>query len=757
MEITWIPISWDMFNPLGLHFIRQRGKSKRPVYMASSFIGLDTETSKIVEEDTAWLYQWCFSYPKGNGERWLVYGRRPSELAEALVKVVSKNKLHMVAGRTIPVYIHNLSYDYTYIKDYIKLYFKQSFSADLVEEQSKLLAIAPHKILSWEICGLVFKCSFRLTGKSLDQWSKELGTHERKLVGAIDYEEIRYQDSKLNRMDWRYMFGDVKTLDESIILQLKKWKDTLKTIPLTVTGYVRRETRREYKKDPKNREQFKKKALNLHVYRLLRKEFAGGLTHGNRYYANKTLRAGKTQYKTLENIWKIIEDFGHGDFISHYPTQELTKGMPVSPFRLYHEHSFRGSIMSLQDLQKLAEKYCILATITISRLEIRKGVTLPYAQASKFRAGRIDSLEMIEDNGRVLKMLNGHTKIVVNEHDLKWLMKQYTFDYLVDEVYIAERGPCPDFLQNTIRKFMKDKSKYKKEEKHLLKDGFSEIDPVVIAKHLDLMISKGLLNGIYGMMATDPIRESWLESDTGLWSREPMTEEEYEKKLQEFFDNENNFANYELGCWTTSAARDQLMDFVECVGYDHFVYADTDSIFYISDDETRAKLKAKNEELMKLNEANHYYIELDGKKEYVNQFEDEGEDIRSFRFLHAKCYAYEAMEEVTVKDKKTKEEKKVNKLQLHTTIAGVKQIGRNGNNRVKELGSIDNLEGDKKFYDCGGTSCTYITGLPDIVDINGHVTETASAAIIKNVDKTLTAEINLGCDMIRFMKEDIND
>jgi hypothetical protein len=157
---------------------------------------------------------------------------------------------------------------------------------------------------------------------------------------------------------------------------------------------------------------------------------------------------------------------------------------------------------------------------------------------------------------------------------------------------------------------------------------------------------------------------------------------------------------------------------------------------------------------MEINEANHYYIELDGKKEYFNQFEDEKEDIRSFRFLHAKCYSYETMEEVTVKDKKTKEEKKVKKLQLHATIAGVKQLGRNGNNRIKELGSINNLEGDKKFYDCGGTSCTYVAGLPDIVIINGHETEVASAAIIKNVDKTLTAEINLGCDMIRFMRED---
>lgn len=93
MDIRWYPISWKDFRPLALHFMRQRGQSKRPVYMASSFIGLDTETSKIEAENIGWLYQWCFSYPKGNGERWLVYGRRPSELAEALIKVISKNGL----------------------------------------------------------------------------------------------------------------------------------------------------------------------------------------------------------------------------------------------------------------------------------------------------------------------------------------------------------------------------------------------------------------------------------------------------------------------------------------------------------------------------------------------------------------------------------------------------------------------------------------------------------------------------------------
>ena len=730
-------IYYKAFKPRQLHFNRQRGYSKHPQYTASSFISLDTETSKIEDDNIGWLYQWCFSYP-GSGERLLVYGRRPSELAEALLKVVIVNKLTIREDYTLPIYVHNLAYDYTYIHDYIKLYFRQALGEEVVNDSINMLATGPHKIISWSICGLVFKCSYRLSQKSLDGWCKELNTPHKKLVGEIDYNVIRYQDTPLNRSDWRYMFRDVICLDEAITLQLTKWKDDLKTIPLTMTGYVRRKTRYEYKKDPRNRKLFKDKELNVHLYRLLRAEFSGGLTHGNRFYANRTLVGeGKPGRKptevTIDGKKQVIKHIRHGDFVSMYPSEQMTGGAPVSHFWLYHEHEECGYSMKLDKLIELTKKYCILASITLSNVEIRKGVTLPYLQVSKLRAGHIDSLDMVEDNGRLLKMISGHSTIVVNEHDLHWISKQYTFQYMINEVYIAERGPYPTFIKNTILRFFEGKSKYKALEKQLIKDGYDEMSAVVRAVHLDLMINKSLLNGIYGMCSTDPVRVSYDEDElTGEWYVKPMTEEDVEEKLKHFFDNENNFLNYEYGCWTTSLARHKLMSFVELVGYDRFIYADTDSIFYISDDIVESRLKAANDKMMQDNIDNHWYIEHEGKRDYFNQFEDEGEDIRSFRFLHAKCYAYESMED--------------GELKLHTTIAGVKAKGLKST-RVKELGSIDNLEGGKVFEDCGGTSCTYVAGKPDVINVNGHDTEVASAAIIKHVNKTLTAEINLGADI----------
>lgn len=723
---TYKYIKWDQFKPRKLVFSKKQGDFRGPK-IANSYISLDTETSKIEEENLGWLYQWCFSYPDLGGKRLLVYGRRPSELAEALIKVVSVNQLHM-DKKLLPVYIHNLSFDYFYIKDYIKMYFRASFSKDIVEDTSSMLAVAPKKLLEWKICGLDFKCSYRLSQKSLDEWSTGLNTKHKKLVGSIDYQVTRFQDSKLTRKDWRYMFYDVITLDEAIEAQMAKFKDNTKTVPLTMTGYVRRETRREFRGTDGARAQFEKQALNLDVYSLLRHgEYAGGLTHGNRFLAGKTIRPEC--------------GIGHGDFVSFYPSEQIEGKAPVGKFYLEYEYS-KSHSMTLKELKALSENKCILACILITNVRLKEGVTLPYLQSSKVKQGAVDKLDLIEDNGRIIDILQGSTILVVNEYDFKWLCKQYKFEYLIQKVYCAKRGPFPEFLRNTVKRFFREKSLYKSEEKELIKQGYSEYDDVVLKKHEDLMISKGLLNGIYGMTSTAPVRDEFIEREDGLWETRRKKGEEAEEALSKFYSSKNSFMNYELGCWLTSICRSKLMDFVELVGYENFLYADTDSIFYIKAPGVEERLKKKNAQMMEDNKKHGYYIEIDGKREYFNQFEDEKEDIRAFRFLHSKCYAYETMESD-------------GKLHLHTTIAGVKKVGRGKRTRVQELGSIDELRAGKVFRACGGTGSLYVNGKPDVIEIDGHVTEIASAVIIKNVTKTLSDSMTIGDygDILDIRKE----
>lgn len=705
-------VSCKDFNPLPIEKRLMPGKSKKSV--CKNFMSLDTETSTDENKENAWIYQWCFSYPEGEN-RLLVYGRKPSELAEAIKKIQEVNCLDEKSK--LICFVHNLSYDYTYFHKFLEKKFGTV---------GNLLAIGAHKIISYNMEGIEFRDSLKVAQKSLDAWCKDLGTTHKKLTGTINYKVIRYQNSKLVKKDWDYMFYDVICLDEAVEKQMEIYHDFIWSIPLTNTGYVRRETRKEFKKDHKNRTYFVNKKLDYDKYAYCRKEFAGGLTHGNRFYMDMTV--------TLEYLKKKFKRddiiIRHRDFASHYPSQQICGYCPATKFTLYYdilkENNEPCTIQELFGLEK--NNFCFLAGIVISNLRIKEGVTLPVAQESKFYDGKIDKVNIISDNGRILSM-EGASLVVVNELDLKWLFKQYKFDYQILKVYRAKKGKYPKYLTETVMKFFYQKSFFKSELKKLVKAGYSEDSPEYIKINLDMMIAKGMLNSIYGMTATDPVRVSFYEKEDGSWGKDILTDIEIEDKLNNFYDNKNSFMNYELGLWCTASARDELLTFCELIGYEYFLYADTDSIFYISTPEIEEKIETLNKKFREEDEKNGWYITVDNKKTYFNQFEDENENIISFRFLHSKCYAYVTDDE-----------------ELHTTIAGVRKHGRNGVSRVKELGDINELRAGKIFKDCGGTMIKYPPKDYDItpreVNINGHLTEISQYAIIMESTKELKSVLD---------------
>lgn len=672
----------------------QKYGDKNEQCLYNDFISLDTETSKNKDNSLGWLYQWCFSFPNYDDNRLLVFGRKPSQLAECLHLI--QQYYNTSDTKELYIYVHNLSYDYNYIRDYIT----EEFG-----ERGEILATNYHSLIQWKIKGLCFRCSYRLAGKSLAIWGKDLNIRSPKLVGEIDYNIERFQDSPLYRNDWRYMFRDIISLDQCIIGQMELWGDTLKSVPLTSTGYVRRETRKFFRKDKKNRKKFKSKELSPILYEFLKSEFAGALTHGNRFYRAKTIKG----------------NIRHRDFASHYPSQQMCCRAPAEPFLLYYDSEECKERLRIRQLLGLSINYCFLAQITISNVEIKDGITLPYLQESKVKYNKTGNYHAISDNGRILYFDEGMSTIIVNEIDLKWIYKQYNFDYFISKVYISRAGKYPKFLRDAVNEFFFNKTKWKEEEKRLKIEGYPEDSPEVREAHTQLMIAKSLLNAIYGMCATDPVRLSFYDN-AGNWSKEKITQEIIAEKLENFFKSRNSFLNYELGAWTTASARDELMEYVECIGYDNFIYADTDSIFYLSTPEIEERIEFLNRFNRECESAQ--YIEYNGKRVYFNQFEDENENITEFRFLHSKCYAYRTQDG-----------------ELHCTIAGVSKYGRNGNTRVKELGDIEELKEEKTFYDCGSTKSKYVIGEVRTEEIDGHILELSSACIISENRKTLTSEI----------------
>lgn len=716
-------VSWDKFDPTPIDFYNNT-RSKRVSIIGKEFMSLDTETSADAEDDVdkkiAWIYQWSFSYPKNEETRYLVYGRKPTQLISALAKITKVNEL--TSERKIICFVHNLSYDYTYFHKFIE---------DEYKSRGNTLAVAAHRLISYSIGGIEFRDSLKIAQKSLDSWAKDLlGRECGKLVGAIDYNKVHYQDSPLYKRDWDYMFRDVVVLDKCIYKQLAIHNDKIWTMPLTSTGYVRRATKKNfYKHRVANRKYFERTALSDECYSMCKEEFAGGLTHGNRFYIDQTIRVSDLR-KKFNNPNIIIK---HRDFVSHYPSQQITGYCPATAFRLYYERKPDDPEFLLKDLDTAFEDgFCYLAAISITNLMIRDGVTLPYAQESKFYKGKLTKLVMDTDNGRILRMF-GTSLIVVNELDLKWLRRQYNFTYTIHKVYVSKRGKFPGYITETVKQFMLEKSETKEIVKGLLKQGYDELSPEVHEAKLQNLIAKGMLNAIYGMTATDPVRECFGEDEEGDWGKAVLSSTDVSDMLTNYYTSRSSFMSYQLGCWTTALARNELLFFAEVVGYDHFLYADTDSIFYISTPEIEKKIEAYNKKFRQQADANEWYITLgSGKKVYFNQFDDEGEDIYEFRFLHSKCYAYRYIPHNTK-----------SKLILKTTIAGVREFGRNDNNRVKELGSIDNLTAGTIFADCGGTIIRYnpkgVSTKPRVENINGHLTEVSQFAMIVSSEKELHA------------------
>lgn len=669
-------------------------KSKHTFPILSEAVYLDTETSHNFDESDGsghgWIYQWAFRFC-----REFAYGRKPSELMEALKRIEEVNKLSPDGVHCV-IYIHNASYDLQYLADWFFRYYDTS--------TFKMLAVSNHHYITFEIGPWIIRCSYKLANRSLAKWGKDLGIKDRKRSGLIDYNVRRYQDTKLTKRDWVYMLYDCLALEECVLEEMRLAHDNLNTIPLTSTGYVRRDTRRIAGKDKKNRDEFKRTALDRETYANCRAAFAGGLTHGNRFYAGKTVRGC----------------IRHRDFRSDYPSQiRVSKRCPRGKWLLYYKWEEGLPECTWKEVDRLAAENVLLITAIVSDLRLRPGVTLPYAQESKFAlAAWADYEADVVDNGRLIRT-KGHTVITMLDVDWDILRRQYDMTTMIISVRRSYADTFPEYLREVTDEYYKGKYLYKNKVKQLKAEEAS--DEVIRDAEASLTKSKNRLNGIYGMTATDPVRLSFnMNPDTKEWSHQELTASVIEEGLKSFYGKRSSCLEYQHGIVVTAAARAELIEFVELIGYDNFLYADTDSIFYISTPEIEERIETRNKQKYDNAVAIGAFIEVDGKRITYDAFDLEDEDIVAFRFLHAKAYAYETADG-----------------ELHTTIAGVAHRDAKGFTREQELGSIDELRDGKVFRRCGSTTVTYLEQPIQDLIIDGHEIEAASAAILLPTTKTI--------------------
>lgn len=562
-------------------------------------------------------------------------------------------------------------------------------------EETHTLILKSHKVLSVTFNNIEFRCSYLLTGSSLDKCTNDYNVIHKKLTGSVDYDVVRYQDTKLEKADDMYFINDIVGQHEVIRKLIKNSNGRIDHLPYTKTGYARQYCREQSKKSRSNRKIFVDSRLTYYQYKKVNKAFKGGYTHANYKYRGKL----------------ITSNIGHFDFESHYPTVMMLEKYPMSKFR-------NIGITDRETLDYFNDFKCILLTILVRKCKMKSDKFFSYIAVVDTKTS------CVNDNGRVYEC-NNEFVLHITYEDLTIIEEQYDIDYDIVEVEIADKTYLPAFMRDSITYFFEQKTKLKNALKHAVTDN-EKFDLKIELKRV-----KGILNSLYGMCATCPIRDEMYINDFGEYIKKDITEVEQIEKLEKFYKTRNSFLPYQWSIWVTAYARRYLFDTFNVVGQENVIYGDTDSAFFIKQHDTYDKLNKYNDLLREKSIESNSYMYIDGKKKYFGKFDDEKEDIRKFKVLHSKCYMYETSDK-----------------NLHSVIAGVvsEYKDKNGNihYNTEECNSFKKFDNGFLFSEkFGGTTAKYLLNETGIENIDGHETEISDGVIIEKITKQLHNEITL--------------
>lgn len=521
----------------------------------------------------AYMYHWQFCF-----DDQVVFGRTWEEFTTLLSTL--EKRLNLSLSNRIVIWVHNLSYEWQFMRHFLEYH-----SGFFLEEKK------PAKIVTNS--GIEFRCSYILSNMALKKFCEnEKDVHHYKLEGdKYDYEKIRTPQTPLSEYEEGYCYNDVRGLVECIKSRLQD--DTLASIPLTSTGYVRRDLRNAVRQNKKYRAQFLSSKLDEHLYQMCRDAFRGGDTHANSGRADQ-----------------INTDVWSWDIKSSYPAVIMEEEFPYTAFAKMSVPYFINNDMS---------EYCLLMTVAFFNIKYDKtkdcycGMPyIPLAKCSHYSARRV------VDNGRVV--FAEFLELTITSVDYEIICHEYDIgDKKIGEIWASKKAPMCQEIKNVTLDYFRTKT---------LLDG----DPL---RAYEYTKSKNKLNSIFGccVMRIDQSVITWDPKKLKYDDTTPPTAE----ALAKFYKSRNNFLQYQQGLFITCYARRRLREMLWKCGRD-CIYCDTDSVKGVRD---HAKdFEEANKCLMDLALKNNAYApDRNGALVYMGLWENEGK-YEQFKTLGAKKYVF---------------------------------------------------------------------------------------------------------------------
>lgn len=655
-----IPLREVVYNindfPFKEHYSTKANNSRTLFYNIP--IVFDIETSNIempeLRASYAFMYQWQLCI-----DDTVVFGRTWDEFKTFLLRM--KEEMDLGKNHKAIIYVHNLGFEWQFMCQFLKE-LDNDIKQFYVKKRVPL-------VIRMENFGIEWRCSWKLSNMSAEKYISESESWYVKQTDIkYNYRKIRYPDTQLTEDEKGYCYCDVRGIADAIRREIDQFGN-ISNIPLTSTGFVRRDTLKSFRlyedysrgkfcnaewarifralpkcKNRKKgtfRDELLQNKIDSNVYELLKKASRGGDTHAN------VLSTGK-----------IVHDVYSSDRVSSYPAVQMTYPFPCGKWSLYECNSIEELEYRLLNWEKAT-----LVTLYLKNIKLKPGIYSPYISRHKCEG----IVKGKYDNGRLYKA--DALVITVTEVDYK-IIKE-TYDYEIEyweECYSCRKDYLPVPLRAVIMYYFIKKCELK------------GVDPYLYVK------SKNKLNGIFGMTFTDIVHSIIeLDLDRLTWTE---TKADVQESIDKYYNNYRSCLRYDWGVYTTAYARYELYQAVRACGrsYD---YSDTDSVKWHSNNPKEVEriqkwFSEKNQELEnKAIEMGAYY-EHEGKKYILGIWEDEGNGLpeyTEFKTYGAKKYAYNYQESIAPINEKTGE-----KEIFGITVAGMsKTLGRD------YIGTIDNF------------------------------------------------------------------
>lgn len=471
-------------------------------------------------EKCSCMYVWQFGI---NG--YVILGRTWDEFTQMMEDV--SNILGLCESRRLIVYVHNLSYEFQFIRERFK--WNKVFSIDL---RKPIYAITE--------TGIEFRCSYLLSGYSLAKLSDQLTKYRcEKMIGDLDYLLMRHSGTPLTEKEIGYCVNDVNVVMCYIQEMIERYKG-ITHLPITKTGFVRKYCRKNclYTTDENGKTVQNWSFINtihdlnisgVEEFNSLQRAFSGGFTHANGNHTDD-----------------IVTNVSSYDFTSSYPYVMVSEKFPMSS-------GVHVQVKSQKQFEFFISKYCCIFDIEFTNIMSSQVQDTPISVSKCFYKENV-----VENNGRVFSA----DKIVTTITDVDFTVYKMFYkwrSFKVVDMWCYRKEYLPTEFVKSILGLYANKTTLKG----------------VQGKEVEYLNSKEMLNSCYGMCVTNPLRDEFTYN--GAWDVQKLTTDQINETLQKYNDSRNRFLFYPWGVFVTAYARRNLFTGIYECGND-YVYSDTDSV-----------------------------------------------------------------------------------------------------------------------------------------------------------------------------------